>query len=68
MSEPHWLITESQRWIADSKRLVSKCTKPDYEEFKKIAISTGMGMIVMGFVGFFVKLVHIPINNILMGA
>jgi len=26
-----------------------------------------MGMIVMGFVGFFVKIVHIPINNILMG-
>jgi len=38
-----------------------------FSEFKKIAISTGMGMIVMGFVGFFVKIVHIPINNILMG-
>jgi protein transport protein SEC61 subunit gamma and related proteins len=36
-------------------------------EFKKIALSTGMGMVVMGFVGFFVKLLHIPINNILMG-
>eukprot|EP00615_Pteridomonas_danica_P007719 CAMPEP_0114358622 /NCGR_PEP_ID=MMETSP0101-20121206/22430_1 /TAXON_ID=38822 ORGANISM="Pteridomonas danica, Strain PT" /NCGR_SAMPLE_ID=MMETSP0101 /ASSEMBLY_ACC=CAM_ASM_000211 /LENGTH=68 /DNA_ID=CAMNT_0001501807 /DNA_START=25 /DNA_END=231 /DNA_ORIENTATION=+ len=67
MSEPHWLVSESLRWYHDSARLVSKCTKPDYEEFKKIALSTGMGMVVMGFVGFFVKLLHIPINNILMG-
>eukprot|EP00614_Pseudopedinella_elastica_P006916 CAMPEP_0172600466 /NCGR_PEP_ID=MMETSP1068-20121228/20667_1 /TAXON_ID=35684 /ORGANISM="Pseudopedinella elastica, Strain CCMP716" /LENGTH=79 /DNA_ID=CAMNT_0013401167 /DNA_START=135 /DNA_END=374 /DNA_ORIENTATION=+ len=65
--ESHWLIEESKRWYNDSKRLVSKCSKPDYEEFKKIAISTGLGMVVMGFVGFFVKILHIPINNILMG-
>jgi protein transport protein SEC61 subunit gamma-like protein len=38
-----------------------------FAEFKDIAFKTGMGMVVMGFVGFFVKLVHIPINNILMG-
>lgn len=31
MSEPHWVISESVRWYNDSKRLVSKCTKPDYE-------------------------------------
>jgi len=36
-------------------------------EFKKIAVATGTGMVVMGFVGFFVKIVHIPINNIIVG-
>jgi len=45
--------------------LVVSCCSP--VEFKKIATSTGMGMVVMGFVGFFVKIIHIPINNILMG-
>jgi hypothetical protein len=30
-AEPHWLISESKRWYSDSKRLVSKCTKPDFE-------------------------------------
>ena len=36
-------------------------------EFKNIALATGTGMIVMGFVGFFVKLIHIPINQIIVG-
>lgn len=36
-------------------------------EFAKIARATGVGFLIMGFVGFFVKLVHIPINNIIVG-
>jgi hypothetical protein len=36
-------------------------------EFAKIAIATGIGFLIMGFIGFFVKLVHIPINNIIVG-
>lgn len=31
-------------------------------------MATGVGFIVMGLVGYFVKLIHIPINNILIGA
>lgn len=36
-------------------------------EFARIARATGIGFLIMGFVGFFVKIIHIPINNILMG-
>jgi len=36
-------------------------------EFARIARATGIGFLIMGFVGFFVKIVHIPINNIIMG-
>jgi protein transport protein SEC61 subunit gamma-like protein len=36
-------------------------------EFAKVARATGLGFLLMGFIGFFVKLVHIPINNIIMG-
>eukprot|EP00616_Rhizochromulina_sp_CCMP1243_P010335 CAMPEP_0118966052 /NCGR_PEP_ID=MMETSP1173-20130426/3558_1 /TAXON_ID=1034831 /ORGANISM="Rhizochromulina marina cf, Strain CCMP1243" /LENGTH=68 /DNA_ID=CAMNT_0006914771 /DNA_START=32 /DNA_END=238 /DNA_ORIENTATION=- len=61
------LIQPLVEFYNDSRRLVKKCTKPDAEEFKKIAFATGMGMIVMGFVGFFVKLVHIPITGIIVG-
>jgi len=53
--------------VLASKRLLKKCTKPDRKEFKKIAIATGIGFAVMGFIGFFVKLIHIPINNIIVG-
>ena len=52
----------------DSIRLVKRCTKPDRKEFQKIAIATAIGFALMGFIGFFVKLIHIPINNIIVGA
>jgi protein transport protein SEC61 subunit gamma-like protein len=39
-----------------------------FTEFQKIAIATAIGFAIMGFIGFFVKLIHIPINNIIVGA
>ncbi|KAF8095048.1 hypothetical protein N665_0343s0008 [Sinapis alba] len=52
----------------DSIRLVKRCHKPDRKEFTKVAVRTAIGFVVMGFVGFFVKLIFIPINNIIVGA
>lgn len=37
-----------------------------FVEFQKIAIATAIGFAIMGFIGFFVKLIHIPINNIIV--
>ena len=34
-------------------------------ELWKIGVATFIGFAVMGFIGFGVKLIHIPINNIL---
>ncbi|KAL2737993.1 protein transport protein Sec61 subunit gamma [Vespula squamosa] len=60
-------LTEPGRQFAkDSIRLVKRCTKPDRKEFQKIAIATAIGFCIMGFIGFFVKLIHIPINNIIV--
>ena len=36
-------------------------------EFSKIAQATSVGFFIMGFIGFFVKLIFIPINNIIVG-
>ncbi|KAJ8648947.1 protein transport protein Sec61 subunit gamma-like protein [Cinnamomum micranthum f. kanehirae] len=52
----------------DSARLVKRCHKPDRKEFTKVALRTAIGFVVMGFVGFFVKLIFIPINNIIVGS
>ena len=52
----------------DSARLVKKCAKPDAREFWKIAARTATGFVIMGFVGFFVKLIFIPINNIILSS
>ena len=35
-------------------------------EYIKISRAVGFGFFVMGLVGFIVKLIHIPINNILV--
>ena len=61
------LIQQLRQFAKDSVHLVKKCTKPDRKEFTAIARATGIGFLIMGFIGFFVKLVHIPINNILVG-
>jgi protein transport protein SEC61 subunit gamma-like protein len=62
-----YLIDPIKKFAADSAYLVRKCSKPDRKEFAKIAKATAAGFVIMGFIGFFVKLVHIPINNIIVG-
>ncbi|CAM9711318.1 unnamed protein product [Chrysoparadoxa australica] len=51
------------KFTKDSIHLIKKCTKPDRKEFMMVAKATTVGFLVMGFIGFFVKLIHIPINN-----
>ncbi|KAL3687391.1 hypothetical protein R1sor_013700 [Riccia sorocarpa] len=46
-----------------SIRLVKRCHKPDRREFTKVAARTALGFVVMGFTGFFVKLIFIPIRS-----
>ncbi|VEN48603.1 unnamed protein product [Callosobruchus maculatus] len=62
------LIKPGRQFAKDSLRLVKRCTKPDRREFQKIAVATAIGFCIMGFIGFFVKLIHIPINNIIVGS
>jgi protein translocase SEC61 complex gamma subunit len=61
------IVNPVQDFFVDSKRLIERCKKPDAKEFAKIAFASAIGFLIMGFIGFFVKLVHIPINNIIIG-
>jgi len=61
-------VEPGRQFAKDSLRLVKRCTKPDRKEFQKIAMATAIGFCIMGFIGFFVKLIHIPINNIIVGS
>lgn len=54
-------------FFIESVRLVRRCNKPDRKEFLKITTATAVGFAVMGFIGFFVRLIHIPVNSILLG-
>ncbi|PAV76462.1 hypothetical protein WR25_11608 [Diploscapter pachys] len=62
------VLEPARQFAKDSIRLVKRCTKPDRKEYQKIAFATAIGFAIMGFIGFFVKLIHIPINNIIVGA
>lgn len=62
-----YLLTSLKEFGADSVRLVRRCTKPDAREFRRIAYACAVGFLLMGFIGYFIKLIFIPINNILVG-
>ncbi|KAF8425654.1 hypothetical protein EV426DRAFT_596076 [Tirmania nivea] len=57
-----------RQFIKDGTLFINRCTKPDRREFIKISQAVGIGFLVMGVIGFGVKLIHIPVNNILVGA
>ncbi|KAI5301044.1 Sec61p translocation complex subunit [Ascosphaera pollenicola] len=54
-------------FVKDGMLFVNKCTKPDKKEFLKISQAVGMGFLIMGAIGYIIKLIHIPVNNILVG-
>ena len=55
----------SQLLLVDNVKGVLKLPV-NFLEFQKIALATAIGFAIMGFIGFFVKLIHIPINNIIV--
>ncbi|KAF2656722.1 secE/sec61-gamma protein [Lophiostoma macrostomum CBS 122681] len=56
-----------QEFVKDGLQFMNRCTKPDKREFIKISQAVGVGFLIMGIIGYVVKLVHIPVNNILVG-
>eukprot|EP00591_Stephanopyxis_turris_P011125 CAMPEP_0195517044 /NCGR_PEP_ID=MMETSP0794_2-20130614/9531_1 /TAXON_ID=515487 /ORGANISM="Stephanopyxis turris, Strain CCMP 815" /LENGTH=75 /DNA_ID=CAMNT_0040645783 /DNA_START=63 /DNA_END=290 /DNA_ORIENTATION=+ len=61
------VVKPLKEFYKNSAHFITKCKKPDRAEFHKVAFATGVGFLMMGFIGFFVKLVHIPINQIIIG-
>ncbi|KAK8201973.1 hypothetical protein M8818_005498 [Zalaria obscura] len=43
-------------FIKDGTQFLNRCTKPDKREFLKISQAVGVGFIVMGVIGYIVKL------------
>ncbi|KAF7303299.1 hypothetical protein MKEN_01294000 [Mycena kentingensis (nom. inval.)] len=55
------------QFVREGTQFLTRCSKPTDKEFTQICKAVGVGFAVMGFIGYFVKLIHIPINNILVG-
>ncbi|KIS72339.1 translocon subunit SSS1 [Mycosarcoma maydis] len=56
-----------QNFFREGTHFVNRCTKPNRKEYIQICRAVGLGFVVMGFIGYFVKLIHIPIHSILVG-
>ncbi|KAF9270602.1 secE/sec61-gamma protein [Marasmius fiardii PR-910] len=56
-----------QQFVRDGNQFLTRCTKPSQREFLQISRAVAVGFFVIGFIGYLVKLIHIPINNILVG-
>jgi len=54
-------------FFRDGTQFLNRCAKPDRREFLKISQAVGMGFLIMGAIGYVIKLIHIPVNNILVG-
>ena len=67
MDQVMQLVEPSREFVKVSIRLVKRCTKPDRKEFHKITMVTATGFATIGLIGFFGKLIHDPIKNIIMG-
>ncbi|CAO1634054.1 unnamed protein product [Parajaminaea phylloscopi] len=61
------IVDIPQSFVREGTQFMNRCTKPSRKEYIQICRMVGMGFVVMGFIGYFVKLIHIPINNILVG-
>ncbi|XP_017072784.1 protein transport protein Sec61 subunit gamma [Drosophila eugracilis] len=59
-------VLPSSHFYKNSLRFYKRCTKPDRQEFQRISSAIGVGFLLMGLLGFAVKLMHIPIVTIIM--
>lgn len=51
----------------DGRRFLQRCTKPTRREFLQMLRAQVAGVLFLGSLGYLIKLVHIPINNIIVG-
>ncbi|KAI1960412.1 hypothetical protein LOZ58_004135 [Ophidiomyces ophidiicola] len=57
MSEAfHELADIPKDFVKDGLLFVNRCTKPDKREFLKISQAVGFGFLIMGAIGYFIKL------------
>lgn len=61
------VVAPLQTFFKNSKHLVQKCAKPNYSDFMSVGTATLAGFALMGVIGYAIKLVFIPINNVIMG-
>ena len=60
-----YVLEPAEEFMTNSKRFITKCTKPDKKEYNKTIYAVLIGFAILGFCGYIIKLIHIPIKDIL---
>ena len=55
-----------QEFITESIEFIKKCDKPGPKKFRETATSCAIGFAIMGIIGFVLKLLFLPISNMLL--
>lgn len=64
MAAPKQNVLEAPtQFVDESRKFLTKCTKPSPKEYFDILRAVGTGFLVMGVLGYVVKLIHIPIRH-----
>ncbi len=53
------------KFFRDARRVITVAKKPDLEEYKQVAKVSGIGIVLIGFVGFIITLINWIIQGIL---
>ncbi|KAK9366472.1 hypothetical protein V1509DRAFT_629542 [Lipomyces kononenkoae] len=54
-----------REFVKDGVAFVKRCAKPSRKEYLKIVQTVGAGFVIMGAIGYIVKLIHIPIRHLI---
>jgi len=60
------IVQELRDFYKSSINFIKLCEKPDRKEFMTIAKQCSLGFLIMGSIGFVIKLIFLMINNILL--
>ncbi|CAA91203.1 putative protein transport protein Sec61 subunit gamma [Schizosaccharomyces pombe] len=56
-----------KNFYKEGSHFIKRCVKPDRKEFLSISKAVATGFVLMGLIGYIIKLIHIPINKVLVG-
>jgi len=55
-----------KEFLKEGTQFMNRCQKPNKKEFVKLCQAVGLGFVVMGAIGYVIRIIHIPVNQILV--
>jgi len=55
-----------REFLKEGTQFMNRCQKPNKKEFIKLCQAVGLGFVVMGAIGYVIRIIHIPVNQILV--